>query len=510
MALKSRWRFVFTLILLVFLFVSQTLIANTPSKTIRIEVLEGTEVYWERIIKTFKVSHPEVDIQFTKFSEQKLRKAVQNPTTQHDTIRMVKYTWWKKDESIQAAVKDLSAYEKVFRGASVWYIKPFGQVVGTRWLPEWEWFLVISKSSKFAKDTRELLMFCSQYLPTPTSPSLRSITEEEAKNQLKLLATQTNRPVPEDDKSFGSLLVELLKSTTSVPYGVIKASVGFVTTTVWDWIKGAIVAKIATEASVDLSAVVAKGVAISANAHIGPNARIWPNNTLGSYTYIGANVDIRDGGTIGERVQIADGTTIQARATIDARTRIGAFVDIGEDADIDEDVRILSFSTIGRKSSIWRQVLICGGTTIGEKVSLKQHCSIYYWVQIGHNFTLGKRGDIFFGARIGNHVTIGDDARIWGFNVKIGNNVAIGNYARISHRVSIADKVTIEDNVTLKSGVTIEQNVKIGKAVILKKNAKIGAGATIGDKVTIGAGATIKPGATVPNNTTVQPGTIYP
>jgi len=171
-----------------------------------------------------------------------------------------------------------------------------------------------------------------------------------------------------------------------------------------------------------------EGVAVEANAVIGPGVEIGPRALIGANSVIGA------GCVLGADVRVGANVSI-SHALIGARVRLYPGVRIGQDGFgfvmgpsghakvpqigrviIQDDVEIGAGTTIDRGGT--RDTVIGEGTKIdnlvqiGHNVTIGRHCVLV--AQTGISGSVILEDFVVLGARVGvnNHVTIGEGAQI--------------------------------------------------------------------------------------------------
>lgn len=204
--------------------------------------------------------------------------------------------------------------------------------------------------------------------------------------------------------------------------------------------------------SIHPTAVVAPGVKIGPDVHVGPLA------------------------------VIEEGVEIGARSVIGAQCYVGHGVRIGEDCRLYPQVSVREYCVIGNR------VLIHNGTVIGSD---------------GFGYEVDKQGVRTKLPQIGV-VVISDDVEI-GANVAIDRarfgKTRIGKGVKIDNLVQIAHNVIIGDYAVIVSQVGIAGSTAVGEKVILAGQAGVAGHLTIGAGAVVGAqsGVThdIPPGAYV-------------
>ena len=201
---------------------------------------------------------------------------------------------------------------------------------------------------------------------------------------------------------------------------------------------------IAASAVVDGSARLGEGVAVEANAVIGPGVEIGPRALIGANSVIGA------GCVLGADVRVGANVSI-SHALIGARVRLYPGVRIGQDGFgfaldparfikvpqlgrviIEDDVEVGANTTIDRGAV--PDTIIGAGTMIDNLVQIGHN------VQIGRGCVLVSQVGISGSTRLGDHVMIGGQAGLSG-HLTIGSGARIGAQAGVMRDVAPGETV---------------------------------------------------------------------
>ena len=191
-------------------------------------------------------------------------------------------------------------------------------------------------------------------------------------------------------------------------------------------------------AVVDASAQIGIGVAIGAQAVVGPHVRIGDRVVIGASCHLGEGVTIGADSFFYPGVVIYPGCRIGARVIMHAGAVIGAD-GFGFAQDQGQWVKVPQTGAV----SIGDDVEIGANTTVDrgtlDNTVIESGVKIDNLVQIAHN------------VRIGEHTAIAAFAGIAGSAV-IGKGCRIGGAARIVGHITIADGVTVSpDTMVTKS-----------------------------------------------------------
>ena len=186
-----------------------------------------------------------------------------------------------------------------------------------------------------------------------------------------------------------------------------------------------------------------------------PTAFVAPGVKLGSGVHIGANAVVKEDASIGDR------SVVDAGAVVGERVTIGA------------DCVIHSNATLYRDIRLGNRVIVHSGTVVGSdgfgyvqegrtRVKVPQVGTVVIEddVEIGANVTIDRST---LGATIIRRGTKIDNL------VQIAHNVVIGEDTVICGLVGVSGSVTIGDNVTIAGQVGMADHISIGS------NATIGA-----------------------------------
>jgi len=216
------------------------------------------------------------------------------------------------------------------------------------------------------------------------------------------------------------------------------------------------------------TAVVADGVELGSNVHVGAHAVLEAGCVLGDRAICEAGVVLGRGVRLGADswlhagVICYRGVQIGARTTIHANTVIGAegygYVQEGSDPEGAGDVK--DWHRYQQHASPHVRVPQLGTVTIGDDVEIGACVCV-------------DRGTI--GA-----TTIGDGTKIDNL-VQIAHNVVVGQHCLITAQVAL-------------SGST-----RVGNHVTIGGNAGVAEGVTIGDRVLLAAKAAVPPGKVIPD-----------
>ena len=171
------------------------------------------------------------------------------------------------------------------------------------------------------------------------------------------------------------------------------------------------------------TAVIAPGVQIGKDVHIGAYTVIEPDCVIGDNCWIDAHVKIGRWTTIGARTRIYFGALIGDDPQ-DHRFTAGtqAFTVIGSDTTIREYVTIHRSPIEGRK------------TTIGN------HTLLMAFVHVGHDACIGNRVTAANQTAFSGHVIVGDGAVISGY-VLVHQFCRIGSLAMVGARTIIRQDI---------------------------------------------------------------------
>ncbi|HZP19020.1 MAG TPA: UDP-3-O-(3-hydroxymyristoyl)glucosamine N-acyltransferase [Bauldia sp.] len=181
-------------------------------------------------------------------------------------------------------------------------------------------------------------------------------------------------------------------------------------------------ARLESDVTVEIGAVVGRDAEIGAGSLIGPHAVIGPGVRIGRDVVIGANVTLQNA-LIGNRVVIHPGARIgqDGFGFIPGKQGHTKIVQIGR-VIIQDDVEIGANSTIDRGSN--RDTVVGEGTKIDNLV------------QVAHNVMIGRHCLIAGQVGISGSVTIGDFVMIGG-QAGLRDNVTVGAGAQVAAMAGI-------------------------------------------------------------------------
>ncbi|MFH0821674.1 MAG: UDP-3-O-(3-hydroxymyristoyl)glucosamine N-acyltransferase [Pseudomonadota bacterium] len=183
---------------------------------------------------------------------------------------------------------------------------------------------------------------------------------------------------------------------------------------------------------------------------------------------------------------------------------------VGENATLGPDVSVGPLAHIGPDCKIGRASRIYGGAYIGQGVEIGEECLIYPGVTILNGCRLGNRAIIHSGTVIGSdgfgfaqdgqghHVKIPQTGIVQiDDDVEIGANCTVDRAAfgrtwiqrgtKIDNLVQIAHNVVVGEHSILIAQVGISGSTRIGKHVVLAGQVGVAGHIEIGDRVRIGA-----------------------
>lgn len=228
-----------------------------------------------------------------------------------------------------------------------------------------------------------------------------------------------------------------------------------------------------------------------------PKSFIHAKATIAKSAMIGEGCAIAAGVVIGERVTLGPRSRIGANTVLDDGVAIGADAVIGPNCSIShaligDGVNISSNVSIGGEGFGFvpgpkGPVRVChvGRVVIGNKVDIGSNCAIDRGalgdtvigdmsaldnlVQIGHNVRIGKACFFAGQAGVAGSVTIGDQVMVGG-GVSISDHLIIGDSARIAGKSGVARDVAAGETVAGYPAVPIRQWHK--QNALLAKMAK--------------------------------------
>jgi len=201
------------------------------------------------------------------------------------------------------------------------------------------------------------------------------------------------------------------------------------------------------------TAVIANGVKLGANVHVGPHACIETGADIGDNSSIGAGCVIAAG------VSIGSGTMLHPRVTIYSGVTIGRGVIVHSGAVLGAD----GFGFVPVQG-VWQKFPQVGGVQIGDDVEIGANTCIdraaLGLTVIGNGVKLDNMVHIAHNCKIGDHVVIAAQTGLSG-------GVTVGNGAIIGGQVGIGDKARIESGAVLGSGcgVLTSKIVRAGQPV---------------------------------------------
>jgi UDP-3-O-[3-hydroxymyristoyl] glucosamine N-acyltransferase len=185
---------------------------------------------------------------------------------------------------------------------------------------------------------------------------------------------------------------------------------------------------------VDASAVVHPSAKLAARVHVGPNAVVERDVTLGEDVIVGAGSFVGAGSSVGDRTRLHPHVVLYSLSTIGRGCILHAGAVIGADG-------------FGYTRSGGRHVKIpqVGGVVIGDDV------------EIGANACV-DRGTMT-PTRIGSNTKVDN-------LVQIGHNSEIGQRVIICGQCAIAGSTTIADDVVLAGQVGVAGHLSIGRGAV--------------------------------------------
>jgi UDP-3-O-[3-hydroxymyristoyl] glucosamine N-acyltransferase len=196
------------------------------------------------------------------------------------------------------------------------------------------------------------------------------------------------------------------------------------------------------EPGIHPTAVIAPGVTLGADVHIGPYV------VIGKKSHIGAHSLLHAGVVIGDHVSIGENCTLYPRVSIREYCRIGDRVILQNGAVIGSDgfgyafhdgqyhkipqtgiVAIEDDVEIGANTTIDRAAL--GETRIGQGCKIDNLVQIAHNVQIDNHTAIAAQVGISGSTQIGQYVRIGGQAGFVG-HVKIGDKAIVGAQAGVT------------------------------------------------------------------------------
>ena len=171
------------------------------------------------------------------------------------------------------------------------------------------------------------------------------------------------------------------------------------------------------------TAVIAPGVKIGKDVHIGAYTVIEPDCVIGDNCWIDAHVKIGRWTTIG------------------ARTRIYFGALVGDDP---QDHRFTAgtqaFTVIGSDTTIREYVTIHRSPFEGRKTSIGDHTLLMAFVHVGHDACIGNRVTAANQTAFSGHVIVGDGAVVSGY-VLVHQFCRIGSLAMVGARTIIRQDI---------------------------------------------------------------------
>jgi UDP-3-O-[3-hydroxymyristoyl] glucosamine N-acyltransferase len=182
---------------------------------------------------------------------------------------------------------------------------------------------------------------------------------------------------------------------------------------------------------------------IASDAVVDPSARLGRGVSIGHYSVIGEDVEIGDETVVAHHVVIAAGVRIGCRCLVKSHAVIG---EEGFGIEFDEDDRPLRVPHIG-------------GVKIGDDVEVGTHCAI----------ARGTLGDTV----IENHVKLDDHVHV-SHNCRIGAATLVTPSAEICGSVQIGKRAWIGPNAVINTGVKIADRTLVGVGAAVLRPSRPG------------------------------------
>lgn len=207
------------------------------------------------------------------------------------------------------------------------------------------------------------------------------------------------------------------------------------------------------------------GAAIHSQASVDPSVK------LGKGVRIGARAVVQPGVQLGDQVAIGPGAVIEADSKIGARTQIHSNVVIGYNCEIGSDCIVHSGTVIGSDGFGFIQsakdpqqkIPQVGNVVIGDNVELGANCAIDRGTlgstiigdgckfdnlcHIAHNCKIGKHGLFAGGFFISGSSTIEDF-------FTCGGSVVIADHIHITHHVTLGGRSAVTKDITESGAYT--------------------------------------------------------
>jgi acetyltransferase-like isoleucine patch superfamily enzyme len=218
--------------------------------------------------------------------------------------------------------------------------------------------------------------------------------------------------------------------------------------------------------------------AISAAAHVDPEAVIGVGVSIGPGTVVGAGAVIGDRSSVGANTVIYGGVVLGAGAVV-------------------EDLVVLGKRPRLRRGSSAAAVEL-GALRLGEEVTVCCGAVVYAGASIGSGAIIGDQAQVREGSRVGERSVVGRASCV-DFNATVGDRVSIQT------GVYVTSSAVVEDDVFLGPGVLMTNDDTMGRhprgeplqAPVVRRAARVGGaavlvpGVEIGEEAFVGAGAVV-------------------
>lgn len=216
---------------------------------------------------------------------------------------------------------------------------------------------------------------------------------------------------------------------------------------------------------------------VSAEAHIGADARIGPfvvvgaGARIGARARIGAHVSIADGATLGDDAILHAGVRIAARVRIGDRFRSHSNTVIGADGfsfvtpepDAVEQVRKTFGNAAGARQSAYARIASLGSVEIGDDVEMGAGCTIDRGTVADTVICRGAKLDNM--VHVGHNVHVGEDTLLCG-QVGIAGSAFIGDRVVLAGQCGVADHTRVGHDVIAGGATKIYANVPDGRVIL--------------------------------------------